>query len=146
MDTRIIMWVHPLLQVVATVVGLVAMYWGIRRFQMTHLHHKIVFPWKRHVVWGTLALVLWLLGPVTGLYFAHIGWGSMFVTDIHYVLAFALVPLCLLGYGTGYVLDRHKKRRTVLNVVHGVNNLLLCIVVCVQVVTGVWVIRTFMTY
>lgn len=146
MDTRIIMWIHPFIQVIATIAGFAAMYWGFKRFQMVHLKQKVMFPWKKHVRWGTVALIVWAIGLALGLIFAQMGWGSMLVTDMHYMVAFAVAPLCVTAFVTGIILDKYKKKRTVLNVVHGVNNLLLCLLICIQVVTGVWVIKVFLVY
>ncbi len=146
MDSRLIMWIHPFIQVVATLAGFVAMYWGVRRFQMVHLKQKVPFPWKQHVRLGSFALCIWTLGLGIGLLAAHQGWGSIMVTDIHYMVGFAVAPLCVTAYITGTIMDKRKKKRTVLNVVHGVNNLLLCLLICVQVVTGVWVIKVFLIY
>lgn len=146
MDTRIIMWIHPVMQTAATIAGFAAMYWGFRRFQMLHLKQKVQFPWKSHVRWGTVALLLWAVGLGVGLLAAHTGWGSVLITQVHYMVAFAVAPLCVTAYATGYVMDKYKKKRTVLNVVHGLNNLLLCLLICIQVVTGVWVIKVFLMY
>ena len=57
-----------------------------------------------------------------------------------------MAPLCIIGYVTGYILDKYKKKRTVLPIVHAVNNIVLCVLACVQVYTGVMVIRLFMAY
>ncbi|MFV0349454.1 MAG: DUF4079 family protein [Halodesulfovibrio sp.] len=146
MDTRFIMWIHPIIQLIATIAGFAAMYWGFRRFQMIHLKHKVMFPWKQHVRWGSIALLLWTAGLGLGLLFAHLGWGSILVTDIHYMIGFAVAPLCVTAYATGFAMDKYKKKRTLLNVVHGVNNLLLCLLICIQIVTGVWVIKVFLVY
>ena len=131
MDTRFIMWIHPLVQLIATVAGFTAMYWGVKRFQMVHLKQKVIFPWKNHVLWGSIALALWAIGLGLGLLFAHLGWGAILITDVHYMVAFAVAPLCVTAYSTVCILDRYKKKRTVLNVVHGVNNLLLCLCICI---------------
>lgn len=146
MDSRIMMWIHPIIQVIATIAGFMAMYWGIKRFRMVHLKQKVMFPWKQHVHWGSIALAVWALGLGLGLLFAHLGWGSILVTDIHYMIGFAVAPLCVTAYLTGFILDRYKKKRTVLNIVHGVNNALLCLLICTQIVTGVWVVKVFLLY
>lgn len=146
MDTRWFMWFHPALQMFATVAGLIVMYWGCKRFMMAHMKKKAMFPWKKHVRWGTVVLLIWVVGLGLGLLFADMGWGAILVTEIHYLVAFAIAPLCVTAYVTGYILDKYKKKRTVLPLVHGVNNLILCLLVVVQVVTGVWVIKVFMMY
>lgn len=146
MDTRIMMWIHPLIQIVATIAGFTAMYWGFRRFLTVHMKQKLVFPWRRHVLWGTIGLGLWGIGLGLGLVFADAGWGAIMITDIHYKIGFAVAPLCITAFVTGWIMDRHKQKRTVLNVFHGLNNLLLCSLIGVQIVTGVWVIKVFLMY
>ena len=59
----ILLWVHPLMQVCAAVLGVWAMWQGLKRVAML-LGKKTLFPWKQHVKLGTLALVLWILGAL----------------------------------------------------------------------------------
>ena len=62
--SEILLWVHPLMQVCAAVLGVWAMWQGLKRVAML-LGKKTLFPWKQHVKLGTLALVLWILGAVS---------------------------------------------------------------------------------
>ena len=55
----ILLWMHPLMQVCAAVLGVWAMWQGLKRVAML-LGKKTLFPWKQHVKLGTLALVLWI--------------------------------------------------------------------------------------
>ena len=59
----VLLWLHPLMQVFAAVLGVWAMWQGLKRVAML-LGKKTLFPWKQHVKYGTLALVLWLLGAL----------------------------------------------------------------------------------
>ena len=59
----ILLWMHPLMQVCAAVLGVWAMWQGLKRVAML-LGKKTLFPWKQHVKLGTLALVLWILGAL----------------------------------------------------------------------------------
>lgn len=59
-------WMHPVLQVLATLVGLYALYLGRIRFQTAHLGRKAVFPWKAHIQWGAAALFVWAGAPCWG--------------------------------------------------------------------------------
>ena len=145
-DTRWYMWVHPALQITATVIGFIVMYWGWKRFQMAHLKKKVMFPWKKHVFWGSIVLLVWALELPIGLAMAQLGWGAILVTDLHYMVAFAITPLCVTAYVTGYFLDRYKKKRKLLPIVHGVNNLILCLLIATQLYTGAIVIKDFLLY
>jgi len=40
---------HPLMQLVATVLVLVVLQQGIQRFRFQHLKQKAAFQWKRHI-------------------------------------------------------------------------------------------------
>ena len=44
----ILLWMHPLMQVCAAVLGVWAMWQGLKRVAML-LSKKTLFPWKQHV-------------------------------------------------------------------------------------------------
>ena len=48
----ILLWMHPLMQVCAAVLGVWAMWQGLKRVAML-LGKKTLFPWKQHVKLGT---------------------------------------------------------------------------------------------
>jgi len=54
--------IHPISQFLAILVAILALYLGINRFRFLHLGQKAVFKWKRHVFFGAVALIAWLLG------------------------------------------------------------------------------------
>ena len=66
----VLLWLHPLMQVCAAVLGVWAMWQGMKRAAMLYGKKKMLFPWKQHVRLGTLALVLWILGGL-GFYVTH---------------------------------------------------------------------------
>ena len=123
----ILLWMHPLMQVCAAVLGVWAMWQGLKRVAML-LGKKTLFPWKQHVKLGTLALVLWILGAL-GFYVTLDLFGSTHITG--------------LGLITGYIMNRYKKKRKILPLIHGTINVLLIILVAVECYTGVQVWKDF---
>lgn len=55
-----------------------------------------------------------------------------------------MLPLCVIGYMTGYRLDKEKRRRKWLPLVHGVNNLVLVALALWQLWTGVSLVRLYL--
>ena len=125
----ILLWMHPLMQVCAAVLGVWAMWQGL-------------FPWKQHVKLGTLALVLWILGAL-GFYVTLDLFGSTHITGLHAELAWPIIGLAILGLITGYIMNRYKKKRKILPLIHGTINVLLIILVAVECYTGVQVWKDF---
>ena len=124
----ILLWMHPLMQVCAAVLGVWAMWQGLKRVAML-LGKKTLFPWKQHVKLGTLALVLWILGAL-GFYVTLDLFGSTHITGLHAELAWP-------------IMNRYKKKRKILPLIHGTINVLLIILVAVECYTGVQVWKDF---
>lgn len=137
----ILLWMHPLMQVCAAVLGVWAMWQGLKRVVML-LGKKTLFPWKQHVKLGTLALVLWILGAL-GFYVTLDLFGSTHITGLHAELAWPIIGLAILGLITGYIMNRYKKKRKILPLIHGTINVLLIILVAVECYTGVQVWKDF---
>lgn len=138
------LWIHPVLQLLCTVLALYVMWLGIQRFRAAHLKHKVLFNWKRHVLYGKIVLIVWFVAFVWGAGSARIIWGVSDVTGMHYVVGLVMLPLLVTGYATGHVLDRVKKRRSLLPLAHGANNTLLLGMALYQVWTGIEVVRLFL--
>lgn len=137
------LWVHPVLQLIATVFGIYAAYLGMERFLSQHLGMRTQFLWKRHVFVGRVALVLWMLGLMGGGMVARLKWQVNFVTGAHYQIAFAMVPFMVIGVLSGIYMDRRKAKRTFLPLLHGVCNVLALLLAFLQIRTGWQVIRDF---
>jgi LPXTG-motif cell wall-anchored protein len=135
------MWTHPPLQGLAAVIGVMAMWQGGKRVAM-QFGKKIIFPWKRHVRLGALGLILWTLGAL-GFYVTHSVFGATHITGSHAVMAWPIIGLSLFGLGSGYIMDRRKKKRTWLPVAHGVANVILMGLVIAECVTGFGLLETF---
>ncbi|MDR2573820.1 MAG: hypothetical protein LBC94_05680 [Desulfovibrio sp.] len=141
MISETLMWTHPPLQGVAALIGVVAMWQGWKRVAM-QLGRKVIFPWKQHVRMGTWSLLLWTLGAL-GFYVTHDIFGSTHITGLHAVLAWPVIFLSVFGLVSGYVMDRHKKKRKWLPIAHGVGNVILLGLVLVECVTGCALISSF---
>ena len=132
----VLLWLHPLMQVCAAVLGVWAMWQGMKRAAMLYGKKKMLFPWKQHVRLGTQALVQRnLRGLGYNVTRDHIG--STHIAGLHAELAWPIIGLAFLGLITGYILNRYKKKRTVLPLVHGVLNVVLIILVAIECYTGI---------
>ncbi|MBU1002182.1 MAG: DUF4079 domain-containing protein [Proteobacteria bacterium] len=138
------LWIHPVLQLLCTLLGLYVLGLGVQRLRASHLKHKVLFNWKRHVLWGKVVLVVWFVAFVWGAGMVRFLWGSSDLTGTHFVVGLVMLPLLVTGYATGHVLDAVKKRRTVLPLVHALNNVLLLGLALTQIWTGIGVIKLFL--
>lgn len=139
----IMLYFHPALQAATTLLGLFVAYLGLQRFVAQHMGRKLPFQWARHVSLGRIVLILWAAGLVGGLTVARLKWQVNFVTGLHYQTALAMVPLMLFGGVTGWYMDKHRARRTLLPLAHGVCNLVLLALALFQFRTGWQVIKDF---
>ncbi|MBI5524376.1 MAG: DUF4079 domain-containing protein [Desulfarculus sp.] len=115
---------------------------GWRRFGMVHLGRAgLTFAWKRHVSLGGLTIGIWLAGICLGLGVSWWTWKVVFITNGHYQVGLAMLPLMVFGLASGRVMDRRKARRRLLPLAHGLNNLVLVALALVQLATGIGVIR-----
>ena len=137
------LWFHPLLQLAAILLSLYVLRLGIARFQSHHLHRRQPFAWKRHVRTGEVVFVLWLLGLIGGFILVRFTWHAAFITGMHARIAVLMLPLIVIGLASGLYLDRYKKRRRLLPLFHGVNNLVLVLLAVTQICYGFGVIWIF---
>lgn len=137
------LYFHPLFQALATLVGLYALILGVNRFRSNHLGQRAVFQWKRHVLVGRLVIGGWTLGMVGGLMMARMYWGATLITGPHWQTAFWMLPLLAFGYVSGEVMNRLKQPRTVLPLLHAINNVLLLALAIRQFFTGWQVLKDF---
>lgn len=138
------LWIHPILQTLAFALSLYVLYLGWLRFQASHMGRKVLFPWKRHVQQGAAVMVVWCLGFVIGLGAAWLNWNIVLITGWHHRLALVMIPFLIFGLASGVIMDKRKKKRRLLPLLHGINNTLLVAAVTVQLYTGILVIRDYM--
>jgi hypothetical protein len=136
-STRVLFFGHPVFMVLAFLPVLYALGSGFRRFMGTLKGRKVVFAWRNHVRAGSAGLGMWLLGSLGGGAMTTILLGGIGITGLHYQVARIMIPLLVVGAGLGLYMDRSRKKRVVLPVVHGVNNVILVLLGGVQLVTGI---------
>jgi len=135
--------IHPILQIVTTLLALYVLLLGAGRFRRLHLRQKTLFRWKRHVWLGTVTLLLWTLGLVLGLIMTKVRWHDVLITGNHGKGLFFLLPLILFGLISGWYMNTYKKQRIILPFIHGSANLLLIILALLQTKTGWQVYKNF---
>ena len=142
-ETKLHLYIHPAIQLLGIVFGYIAMYWGAKRFLVVHRQMKFSFPWNHHVLYGKIAIFLWLVGISVGLYFTHKEWNNYRITGEHYIVGMFMLPLLLTTFITGYWMELFKKKRAVLCAAHGALGFLLCFFAFLQIITGVQVFALF---
>lgn len=136
-------WIHPVLQAFATMIGIYAAYLGLERFLSQHMGMRTQFLWKRHVTFGQIAIGLWLFGMIGGLTVARLKWQVNFVTGAHYQTALTMLPFMVFGALSGIYMDKKKARRKILPLAHAICNILLLAMAVYQIKTGWQVIQDF---
>lgn len=137
------LWFHPVIQFIATLLGAYALYLGMDRFFSQHLGHTRQFNWKLHVSIGRIAIILWMAGLVGGMMVARLKWQTNFVTGSHYQTALAMIPFMTIGAVTGIYMDRKKMKRTIMPIIHGTCNAIALALAFNQIRTGWRVIQDF---
>ncbi len=135
--------IHPIIQLLAVMLTLYVFYLGIPRFRSLHLHQKTLFRWKRHALLGKIALLALLGGMLGGMTMVYLYLHDFLITGVHGKFALVMTPFIVFGGMTGIYMDRNKKKRTGLAIIHGLNNLVVLIFALTQVVTG-WRVYTLL--
>lgn len=130
------LWIHPIWQASATIVAVYAFFLGFSRFRASHLKHKTKFNWKRHVRFGTVALTAWLIGMAGGLAMVALNFPTIFITGTHAKVGAAMGVLVVIGLSSGVYMNKFKKKRRLLPLIHGVNNFILLLLAFSQAWTG----------
>lgn len=141
--SAVLIWLHPLMQGLAVMLGIRAMWQGSMRARMLYWHQRILFAWKQHVRLGTWALLLWSLGAL-GFYVTHDLFGATHVTGIHAEIFWPVLGLSVFGLASGLYMDRYKRKRFWLPLVHGLANVVLLILVFVECWTGMELLEQFL--
>ena len=135
--------IHPIIQSSAILIALYVFYLGVERIRSLHLHQKRAFRWKRHVVWGEIALVALLAGVLGGMIVVKLYWHGFLITGTHGKVALVMVPFIIFGLVSGLYMNRNRKERGALPLVHGLNNLIVLVLALAQVLSGWRVYRAF---
>lgn len=135
--------IHPLTQVIATLLAIYVLKLGVARFRRLHFQHKTVFNWKRHVFLGKITLLLWFFGLSFGFIMVKTRWHGLLITGPHGTSALYFLPLLITGFGTGLYMDRQKKQRVLLPLIHAGTNILIFFMALLQAVSGWQVYNAF---
>ena len=102
------LYVHP-----AIMASLILLSWyvarlGFIRLAVRRMGRTGVFPWKRHVLLGKVALFGMLLGMGGGLSMTWLLWDDPLSTGLHVLGAAGTAALIVFGIATGLLLDRKR--------------------------------------
>jgi len=136
-----VLLIHPVLQLLATLAALYALWLGWSRFRSLHLGAAVRFQRPRHILAGKAALILLLLGLASGLVTVRLAMGGWLVSETHGPVGLACLPLILLGLASGLYLQRRPAPRRLLPLAHGLNNLVLLGLALWQAFTGLGWLR-----
>jgi hypothetical protein len=136
--------IHPIIQFLSIVLALYVFYLGVQRFRVLHLEQQAVFPWKRHVTLGEIALTVMLAGMIGGMILVYIYWHGFLILGIHGKLGIVMAAFIIFGLATGIYMNRQKRNSRGLVFIHGLNNLIILIFSVLQVITGWGLLRMFL--
>ncbi|RJX29656.1 MAG: DUF4079 domain-containing protein [Desulfarculus sp.] len=136
MEPQYLLFVHPVWQVAATLVGLYAAWLGLKRLRSLHLGHSVSFPRSRHALAGKLALGGIILGSLGGAIMVRWLFRRWVILGAHGWLGLVAVALALFGLITGLILERRPAPRKALPLAHGLINLLVLALCLVQFYFG----------
>jgi uncharacterized membrane protein YozB (DUF420 family) len=135
--------VHPVVQLAGIGLSLCALFLGIQRIRSAHFNHGKGFRWRRHVSLGSIAFITWIFGSAGGIWMVHRFFHGYLITGVHATTALWMAPLIFFGLFSGWVMDRWKKKRKWLPLLHGLNNSLAVLLALSQIISGLWVLRVF---
>lgn len=137
------LWLHPLLQFMATILALYVLSLGWVRFQANHFSSgtKAEFSWAEHVKYGKFVHIFWMSGLVLGLYMVGASWGQNAIMGTHYWVGQSMMLCIGGGYATGWMMDNRKQERKYLPMAHAFFNGLAVLLALIQVGTGFLVVR-----
>jgi len=135
--------IHPIFQSAGIMIVLYVMKLGISRFRMVHLKQKTSFNWKNHVRFGIVATVIWLMGAFGGLFMVKTSWHGILITGSHAKVGLIMIPFILFAICSGVYMDRNKKKRKILPLVHAICNTVMLILSLSQIYTGIGVYKTY---
>jgi hypothetical protein len=135
--------IHPIFQSAGILIAIYVTKLGISRFRMVHLNQNAHFNWKQHVHFGIIAAVIWLIGIFGGLYIVQTSWGGWGITGFHAQIGLLTIPFILFAIGSGLYMDRKKRKRKVLPMVHAICNSVMLLLAFFEVYTGIIVYREY---
>ena len=135
--------IHPVMQLAATLLALYVLKLGVARFRRLHVQQATTFNWKRHVLLGKTATGLWFFGLLLGLATVRGSWHGLLITGAHGVHGLYILPILCIGVFTGLYMDKRKKQRLLLPLIHAGANLLVLAMAFLQAASGWQVYNAF---
>lgn len=133
----IVLAIHPLVQAGAIVLAFYAAYLGYKRTRTLHFGAPAAFDKDRHVLAGSLALIVLLAGMAGGAIMVARYLAKPVMESLHGKGAMLALPFLLFGIISGFYMYFYPKKRTVFPALHGLNNLVFLILTVVQFSTGI---------
>jgi hypothetical protein len=130
------LYIHPCFQTMFILLAVYVFYLGVQRFRSGHLHQKVAFKWKRHVLLGKIAFGALLAGMFGGVIMVYIHWHYFLISGIHAMVGLVMAPLIIIGLITGLYLDAKKGKYRSLALFHGINNLIVLLLSVSQAISG----------
>lgn len=142
--STLLMLGHPLLMLLNICLALWVFFLGIQRFRNTTLAQRARFPWKTHVRYGHVVMIVFLLGMVAGPSMTALFWGEPGTSGTHFQNGLLMLPFIIVGLLSGRYLDRNKAKRhgrnksasSFMPIFHGINNLVVLLLALCQLTTG----------
>lgn len=141
--SAILLSFHPAIQLCAVLLSLYVLWLGLKRFAALHFNIRVSFKWQRHVMLGSLVLIVLLGGASGGMTMVYLNWKGFLITGTHGRIAMAIVPLILFGLGSGIYMHRNRAKRKILPLLHGICNTLIVLLSLSQIYTGIMIYRMF---
>ena len=133
----ILLSIHPLLQLLAISLAAWAAWLGWQRAGSLHLGRVDKFQRDRHVLVGSLSLLLMLGGTAGGAIMVSRYLQRPMLSGLHGQIALTALPFLFFGLFTGFYLYLNPAKRKFLPAIHGANNLLIIFFAILQLLTGI---------
>ena len=134
---KLLLSIHPFLQGLGILLAFYGAILGLNRVRSLHFNQRaVIFHRKRHALIGAISLFMLLGGMGGGFYIAKLAWEGMVVINWHKNLALLILPFLGIGIGTGLFLYFKLGKRKILPAIHGINNLILLILLLAQAYSG----------
>ena len=134
---------HPIFMGLTLLLALWVAYQGVNRVRFSLFKQKVAFNWKAHTKYGLAVLSLWVIGMAAGSLMTSLAHGTPGVTGFHRATAIAMLPLIVFGAVSGLYMDKKKRPRRILPILHGAANMILLAMALSQSVTGLALVWAF---
>ena len=135
--------IHPIFQSIGILIVLYVWVLGFSRFRSLHLKQKSRFNWKNHVRFAIIGTGILLMGIAGGLYMVKSSWHGILITGIHAQTGVLILFFILFAIGSGVYMDKKRKKRKILPLIHGISNTMLLLLSFSQVYTGIRIYRSY---